>query len=59
MRAEGPRLPSGTAGAFFLQVRALARKGYRVLSVQYPAYGSPEETTAATTTTIEDRGART
>lgn len=34
---------SGTAGAFFFQVRALARKGYRVLSVQYPAYGSPEE----------------
>lgn len=34
---------SGTAGAFFSQVKTLGEKGYRVISAQYPAYGSPEE----------------
>lgn len=34
---------SGTAAAFFYQVQALSGKGYRVLSVQYPAYNTPEE----------------
>jgi len=34
---------SGTAAAFFYQVQALAEKGYRVLSAQYPAYDSPQE----------------
>jgi len=34
---------SGTAGAFFYQVRELGAKGYRVLSAQYPAYDAPED----------------
>lgn len=34
---------SGTAAAFFYQVQALAAKGYRVLSAQYPAYDTPED----------------
>lgn len=34
---------SGTAGAFFYQIRALSEKGYRVLSAQYPAFNSAEE----------------
>jgi len=34
---------SGTAGAFFYQVQALARKGYRVISAQYPAYNTLDE----------------
>mmetsp|Transcript_92151 Transcript_92151/g.206023 ORF Transcript_92151/g.206023 Transcript_92151/m.206023 type:complete len:359 (+) Transcript_92151:113-1189(+) len=33
---------SGTAAAFFYQVQVLAKKGYRVLSVQYPGHASPE-----------------
>lgn len=34
---------SGTAAAFFYQVQALAPKGYRVISAQYPAYDTPED----------------
>jgi len=34
---------STTAGCFFYQVDALASKGYRVLSAQYPAYSAPED----------------
>lgn len=34
---------SGTAAAFFYQVQALGKKGYRVISAQYPAYNTPEE----------------
>lgn len=34
---------SGTAGSFFYQTQELAAKGYRVLSVQYPGYSTPEE----------------
>eukprot|EP00928_Gymnodinium_smaydae_P032193 TRINITY_DN23380_c0_g1_i1.p1 TRINITY_DN23380_c0_g1~~TRINITY_DN23380_c0_g1_i1.p1 ORF type:complete len:396 (+),score=78.17 TRINITY_DN23380_c0_g1_i1:131-1189(+) len=34
---------SGSAASFFYQVDALGRRGYRVLSVQYPAYFSVEE----------------
>lgn len=34
---------SGTAAAFFYQVKMLSAKGYRAISAQYPAYGTPEE----------------
>lgn len=34
---------SGTAAAFFYQVQALSEKGYRVLSLQYPAFSDPVE----------------
>lgn len=34
---------SGTAASFFYQVQSLSAKGYRVLSVQYPAADTPED----------------
>jgi len=34
---------SGTAAAFFYQVEMLSAKGFRVISAQYPAYGTLEE----------------
>ncbi|CAJ1358115.1 unnamed protein product [Effrenium voratum] len=34
---------SSTAAAFFYQVQSLSRKGYYVISAQYPAFSSPEE----------------